>query len=288
MKVSHTKKFNKEISLKHGLYVVSTPIGNLEDITLRALNTLKNSDYVLCEDTRNSIKLLNYYKIKNKLLRYYKFNEKNMTTKILGLLKEKKSISIISDAGTPTISDPGIILINKCIEEKINIYSIPGPSALTSALSVCGFNEKFIFIGFLPKKTSEIEHIINKISNLDYSIVIFIPARKINFLLELFKKYFNGRKIFIAKEMTKIYESYIREDIENIDVNIKLKGELTVILSQNKNLKKQSNELLDITKQEIKQMLKKYSHKDVVEFISKKENLSKKIVYNYCLKIKKN
>ena len=90
MKVSHTKKFNKEISLKHGLYVVSTPIGNLEDITLRALNTLKNSDYVLCEDTRNSIKLLNHYKIKNKLLPYHKFNEKNMTTKILEFLKEKK------------------------------------------------------------------------------------------------------------------------------------------------------------------------------------------------------
>tara|TARA_B100000029_G_scaffold374700_1_gene369025 strand:- start:799 stop:1647 length:849 start_codon:yes stop_codon:yes gene_type:complete len=276
---------NKQQSINKGLYLVSTPIGNMEDITFRALNVLKKSDVILCEDTRRSSKLLYYYEIKNKLLPYHKFNEKKVSDKVISLLKEKKIISLICDAGTPTISDPGMILVNRCVNENLNIYPIPGPSAVTSAMSISGFNEKYLFYGFLNKKEKELEKVLNNLSNLDYSLIFFIPATKINFYISKFKNYFLDREILIAKEMTKIHEETIRGRIKSINnLPRDLKGELTVVLSEkirDKNIKKQITESVRI---EIKRMLKKYTHKDVVEFISKKENLPKKIVYNFCLK----
>jgi len=279
---------NKEQIIAPGLYLVSTPIGNMEDITLRALNILKKSDIILCEDTRRSGKLLSYFQIKNKLLPYHKFIEKKITNKIIESIKENKVVSLISDAGTPTISDPGAILINKCVEENLSIYPIPGPSAVTSAVSVSGFSDKYLFYGFLTKKKGELENVFKNISNLDYSIIFFIPASKINFYIPEFKKYFFDRKIIIAKEMTKIHEEFIRSKVESMNtISKSLKGELTIVLSEKikeKNFKKEINESVKI---EIKKMLKKYSHKDVVEFISKKENLPKKMIYNFCLKLRK-
>ena len=174
---------NKQQTLNKGLYLVSTPIGNMEDITLRALNVLKKSDIILCEDTRRSSKLLNHYNIKNKLLPYHKFNEKKVSDKVIGFLKDNKIISLISDAGTPTISDPGMILVNRCVSENLNIYPIPGPSAATSAISISGFNEKYIFYGFLNKKEKELKKMFNNLSNLDYSLIFFIPASKLNFYI---------------------------------------------------------------------------------------------------------
>ena len=143
---------NKEQIIAAGLYLVSTPIGNMEDITLRALNVLKKSEIILCEDTRRSGKLLSYFKIESKLLPYHKFNEKKVSNKIIDYIKKNKTISLISDAGTPTISDPGMILVNKCVEENLNIYPIPGTSAVTSAVSVSGFSDQYLFYGFLTKK----------------------------------------------------------------------------------------------------------------------------------------
>ena len=131
-----------------GLYIVSTPIGNLEDITLRALNVLKNSDKILCEDTRRSLKMLNYYSIKKELISYHKFNEKKLTSSIIGLIKKGKKISLISDAGTPVLSDPGLILLKECIKNKVKIFPIPGVSAVTTAMSVSGFDDKFFFLWF--------------------------------------------------------------------------------------------------------------------------------------------
>tara|TARA_Y100000590_G_C15672576_1_gene996798 strand:+ start:726 stop:1577 length:852 start_codon:yes stop_codon:yes gene_type:complete len=278
---------NTQQTIKPGLYIVSTPIGNLEDITFRAINLLKKSDLILCEDTRRSLKLLSSFEIKNKLFPYHKFNEKKATDKIINLIKKNKIISLISDSGTPIISDPGRILVNKCIEEKIDVYPVPGASAVTSAISIAGFKDQYLFYGFLPKKEKEIESILNNISNINYSIVFFVPAVKINYYLSKFKKYFTSRKILIAKEMTKIHEEYFRGKIELIqNLAETLKGELTVVISEKigqKNVKKEINESVKI---EIKKMLKKYSHKDVVDFFSKKENLPKKIVYDFCLKIK--
>ena len=149
---------NKQQKISPGLYLVSTPIGNMEDITLRALNVLKKSDTILCEDTRRSGNLLTYYGIKNKLLPYHKFNEKKVSNKIIELIKNNKIVSLISDAGTPIISDPGLILVKKCVNEKINIYPIPGPSAVTSAVSISGFSDRYLFYGFLSKKKSELEN----------------------------------------------------------------------------------------------------------------------------------
>jgi len=279
---------NKEQTVGPGLYLVSTPIGNMEDTTLRALNVLKKSDIILCEDTRRSGKLLSNFQIKSKLIPYHKFNEKKVSNKVIDFIKNDKIVSLISDAGTPVIADPGMILVNKCIEENLNVHPIPGSSAVTSAFSVSGFSDQYLFYGFLTKEENKLENVLKNLSNLDYSIIFFIPASKINFYISKFKKYFFGRKIVIAKEMTKIHEKFIRGKVESIEnFTEPLKGELTIVLSEvikKKNIKKEINESVKI---EIKKMLKKYSHKDVVEFISKKENLAKKMIYNYCLKLKK-
>ena len=279
---------NKQQTVSSGLYLVSTPIGNMEDITFRALNVLKKSNIILCEDTRRSGKLLSYFQIKNKLIPYHKFNEKKISTKVIDAIKKNKVISLISDAGTPTISDPGIVLVNKCIDEKLSVHPIPGPSAVTSAMSVSGFGNQYLFYGFLTKKENELDKILNNLCNLDYAIVFFVPASKINFFILRFKKYFVDRKILIAKEMTKIHEHLIREKIESIRTfSESIKGELTVVLSSKINAKNYKREINESVKVEIKKMLKKYSHKDVVEFISKKENLPKKLIYDFCLKLKK-
>ena len=288
MQFRHQMDKNKQQTINPGLYLVSTPIGNMEDITFRALNILKKSDIVLCEDTRRSGKLLSYFKIKNKLIAYHKFNEEKVSKGIIDSIKKNKIVSLISDAGTPTISDPGMILVKKCIQENLFVFPVPGPSAVTSAVSASGFSDKYLFYGFLVKKEKELEKILNSLSNIDYSLVFFIPASKINFYINQFKKYFLDRKIVIAREMTKIHEEFIRSKVElikNLPPNIK--GELTVVLSEKKKEKKIKKEITESVKIEIRKMIKRYSHKDVVQFISKKENLPKKIIYEYCLKLKK-
>ena len=275
-------------SVLPGLYLVSTPIGNMEDITLRALNILKKSDIILCEDTRRSGKLLSHFKIESKLLAYHKFNEKQVSSKIINFIKQNKIVSLVTDSGTPTISDPGMILVRQCIEENLKIYPVPGPSAVTTAMSASGFSDQYIFYGFLPKKENQADNILKKLSHFNYSIVLFIPATKINFYMLKFKKYFFDRKIVIAKEMTKIYEEFIRGEVDSIEkLDIYLKGELTIVFSEKSISKKNKNIISESVKIEIRKMLKKYSHKDVVDFISKKEKLSKKVIYNFCLKLKK-
>ena len=279
---------NKEQIINPGLYLVSTPIGNMEDITLRALNVLKKSDIILCEDTRRSGKLLSYFQIESTLLSYHKFNEKKVSNKIIDSIRKNKVVSLISDAGKPTISDPGMILVNKCVEENLKVYPIPGSSAVTSAVSASGFSDQYLFYGFLTKKENELKNVLKSLSNLDYSIVLFIPASKINFYISKFKKYFFDRKIVIAKEMTKIHEEFIRSKVETIkNLSESLKGELTVVLSKKIKEKNVKQVITESVKVEIKKMLKKYSHKDTVEFIAKKENLPKKMIYKFCLKLRK-
>ena len=279
---------NKQQTISSGLYLISTPIGNMEDMTFRALNVLKNSDMILCEDTRRSVKLLSYFKIKKKLQPYHKFNEKRVSNEIVNSIKNNSIISLISDAGTPSISDPGMILVNKCVKENLSIHPVPGASAVSTAVSVSGFRDQFLFYGFLTKKENELNNILKNLCNLNFSIVFFIPASKINFYILKFKEYFPDRKIVIAREMTKIHEEFIRNDIRLIkSLPSNLKGELTVILSEKNKEKNIKKEIAESVRIEIKQMLKKYSHKDVVTFISKKENLSKNMVYDYCLKLKK-
>jgi len=273
---------------KPGLYIVSTPIGNLDDITLRSLEVLKKSDIILCEDTRRSLKLLNHYKIKKKLVSYHKFNEQKELKKVIEYLNEGKILSLISDAGTPTLSDPGLLLVKTCVEKKIDIFPLPGPSSITAATSISGFDDKFLFYGFLPKTENDLIKVLNKLKSFDFSLVFFIPGIKINFYLKFFKEYLSGRDIVIAREITKLHETFYRCSVNAIKPFVStLKGELTVVISKiyHNNVLIESDE--DITKQ-AKKYLKKYSLKDVVELISKKEKLSKKKVYEICLKIKNN
>jgi len=289
MQFSSKENIDKKQEIKSGLYVVSTPIGNLEDMTLRAIYILKNSDLILCEDTRTSIKLLKKFNISAKMISYHKFNEKKRLGKIIQIIKNNKIVSLISDAGTPVISDPGMILIKECIKNNIALHPIPGPSAVTSALSVSGFDEKFLFYGFLPNSETQIKNEIKNLCDFPYSIIFFVSSNKINKVIKIFKIFFSERKIMIAKEMTKIYESFIRKDVNSLDVlKYNLKGELTVVISNKLNVKKKSlNQLGESVRSEIKLMLKKYSSKDVSNFISKKEKISKKIIYDYCINLKK-
>ena len=231
-----------ELFSKH-LYIVSTPIGNLDDITLRALEVLKKSHIILCEDTRRSIKLLNHYNIKKKLISYHKFNERKQIKNIIQHFNEGKILSLISDAGTPLLSDPGRFLVNECIKNEIQVVPIPGVSSITSAVSVSGFKEQFLFYGFLPKTLKELEKVLNILSQIKISQVFFIPSRKINFYIKNFKNFFSGRKILIAREITKIHESFIRSDIDNLEIfKDPIKGELTVVVSEDEILTKKFDE----------------------------------------------
>ena len=279
---------NKQQTVSSGLYLVSTPIGNMEDITFRSLNVLKKSNIILCEDTRRSGKLLSYFQIKNKLLPYHKFNEKKICSTVIDSIKKDKVVSLISDAGTPVISDPGLILVNQCIYENLNVYPIPGPSAVTSAMSISGFNDKYLFFGFLPNSERQIEKELEKLRQFPYTIIFFVSPQKINKILKYFKRFFHNRNILIAREMTKIYEEYIRGNIKTFKLfDNRPKGELTVVVSNIFENGKKLNVLNQSIKKEIINMLKKYSSKDVASFMSRKEDISKKIVYDYCLKQKK-
>ena len=271
--------------LSYGLYIVSTPIGNLSDITIRAINILENSDYILCEDTRISKKLLGRYKIKSKLISNHKFNEIKNLNKIIRILKSEKIVSLVSDAGTPAISDPGRIIINECIKNKINIYPIPGPSAVSTAVSISGFSEKYFFYGFFPSKKKDLNNDLKSLSNIKGSIVFFISPNKINDCIEHLKTFFSGRKILIGREMTKFFEEYIRTDIDNLKPFHKTpKGELTLVISENNN---NLISLNDADKKKIKKMIKNFSVRDIVKLITEGKEISKKEVYNYCLSIKK-
>ena len=282
--IVNSKTSNRE--LKKGLYLVPTPIGNLKDITFRALETLRKSDFILCEDTRVSKNLLNKYKINTKLVSNHKFNEKKNLSKIIDILKKGLIVSMISDAGTPNISDPGNLLVNECLKNDIEIIPLPGPSAVTTALAASGFSDKFFFYGFFPEKNNEILKILETTKKLDSSIIFFISAKKINKIIPYLKKEFSGRKILICREMSKLYEEFIRLDIDELKLfEKKLKGELTIVISEKLN-KKNSLELSESDKRTIKQMINKLSIKDITNFIHKNNPVSKKIIYKYCVDIK--
>ena len=272
---------------KKSLYLVSTPIGNLNDISLRAIETLKRSDYILCEDTRISKNLLEKYQIKSNLIANYKFNEKRNVVKIIKLINQGSLISLISDAGTPGISDPGSILVNECIKNNINIIPIPGASAVISAVSISGFSEKFFFYGFFPEKDKILKEDLENLSKLNSSIVFFISPKKINKNIPLIKKNFKGRKILICREMTKFYEEYKRSKVEDLEpLKSNLKGELTIVISEKIHDKKASQTLDESDKRLIKAMINKLSIKEITDLIIRKNDISKKIIYDYCLKIK--
>jgi 16S rRNA (cytidine1402-2'-O)-methyltransferase len=272
---------------ENGLYLVSTPLGNLKDITLRAIEVLQQSHYILCEDTRVSKNLLDKYQIKSKLISNHKFNEKKNVIKIIEYLKSGKIISLISDAGTPSISDPGSILVNECINSEIRVIPIPGPSAVTAAVSISGFSDKFLFCGFLPDKKQHLSDELKKFSEFENSLVFFISPKKINKIIPEIKKNFIGRKIVFCREITKMYEEFIRKNVNELELFEKEpKGELTVIISEKKINKNISQKLTESDKNIINKMINKLSTKEITNILSQSTKVSKKEIYNYCLKLK--
>ena len=280
----HDKLLNK---LKPGLYCVATPIGNLGDITLRALEVLKKCDLILCEDTRVSKKLLNHFKIKKQLISYHKFNEREKVEEIIKSLAQKKIICLISDAGTPTISDPGRLLIQECVNNSIDIFPIPGPSSVGAGISISGFSDRYLFLGFLPEKKKILYNTLEKASNHGCTVIFFISPNKLHKIISDLKIYFPKREILICREITKFHEEYIRISSDNLDdLIISKKGEVTVIISENKNIQKKLIELKESDKKEIKKLLKTKTVKNVVEIICSEKKIQKKAVYSFCLEVK--
>ena len=265
--------------LKKGLYLVPTPIGNLGDITLRSLEILKNSDCILCEDTRVSKNLLDKFEIKIKIISNHKFNETQNLSKIINLLKEGQIISLVSDAGTPTISDPGAILVNECIKNNIDVIPLPGASAVTTAISASGFSDKYFFYGFFPEKEKNLKENLNFLSELNVCLVFFISPKKINKIIPHIKKYFAGRKILICREISKYYEEYIRCLVNDLNIFDKEpKGELTIVISDKKMIKKTSQILSESDKNIIKKMTNKLSTKEIAGLISEISKDRKSVV----------
>lgn len=271
---------------KKGLYIVSLPIGNLKDISFRAKITLENSDYILCEDTRNSLKFLNFYKISKKLISFHRFNEDKLKDKIIKDLKDEKIISLIADAGTPTISDPGKNLITEVHRHKINIFPIPGASAPVAAYSVSGFRENFFFNGFIPKKINEANKLFKRLKKIDSVLIFFLPSRDLKKYQTIITNNFKGMEFFIAREITKIHETYIRDKVENMKLYLQenTKGELTLLID-NYYTKYSKNNPVDITR-EIKLLIDKMKSKDISEYLGNKYKLNKKIIYKKIIEIK--
>lgn len=272
------------------LYVVGTPIGNLEDITLRALKILKEVDGIICEDTKKSIIILEKYGIKKTLFSYFKPKEKEKSEKILDMLEEGKNLALISDAGTPLISDPGTIIVSEAHKRGIKVVSIPGPSSVTSALSVSGFSsDRFIFEGFLPKKSGEIEKRLNLIKDLPHTIVFFVPGRDLRKSLEFILKCLGNRKVCIARELTKYYEEVKIGDIEEVLECLEdVKGEVTLIVegTSESDFKSKWDEDF-IKKFVIEKMKQGFSFKDVVK-LKEVENVKRNQLYKIWQEVKNN
>ena len=278
------------------LYVVATPIGNLNDITYRAIDVLNSVDIIACEDTRQSLKLLNHYNIKKKLVAYHKFNEKNKSASIINDLLAGKDIAIITDAGTPCISDPGYVLIKEAQEKGIKVFGIPGASACITALSISGINSsEFSFIGFLPTDNTKFKSQIDKIEkSLINTFIIYESPKRILKLIEKLCTFFPDANVFIASDLTKIHErSFYGKiyDVLNIisnDSNIE-KGEYVIILEKNKIIEDVIEESsLSLEAMLVDTMIKeKCSIKDAIKIICEKnKDIKKNDLYDASLNLK--
>jgi 16S rRNA (cytidine1402-2'-O)-methyltransferase len=274
-----------------GLYIVSTPIGNLADISIRSLSALSLSSLILCEDTRTSKKLTTKYGIKNSLKAFHKFNSTKEIPNILRKLKEGLIVSIISDAGTPLISDPGESLVNKCIEEKISVYSIPGASSVLGSVVVSGIDaSKFTFLGFSPQVKKLKENFLEKIIYSNETVIIFESPKRLKKLLLTLIENIPSRKIAVIRELTKKNEEVVRGVpqfiYDQFNDRINIKGEITLVIEGTDFDKKNqfSNDEISVL---INLYRKTLSDKDIVTKISNKFNVSKRVVYQLIIDSKK-
>ncbi|HOE13413.1 MAG TPA: 16S rRNA (cytidine(1402)-2'-O)-methyltransferase [Candidatus Saccharicenans sp.] len=222
------------MSQKGRLFVVSTPIGNLEDISQRARRVLGEVEAIACEDTRQTIKLLNFLGLKKRLISYFQPRERQKIPLIISLLEEGKDVALVSDAGTPGISDPGFPLIRAAIDQGIQVVPIPGPSALTAALSAAGLpTHRVLFLGFPPPKKVALKNFLQKIAEEEATLVFFLPMRKFNQFIEVALEVLGPREAVLAREITKVHEEFIRGKLDNLALKItedKIKGEATLII----------------------------------------------------------
>ena len=263
------------------LYVVATPIGNLEDITLRAINILKEVDLIAAEDTRHTLKLLNHLNISKTLISYHRHNENIKTDILIKELKQGKNIALVSDAGTPGICDPGEEVIKKCIEEDIKVISIPGPCALINALICSGLDTKeFVFIGFLSLNKKNRKEKLKEIENITKTIILYEAPHKLEKTLKDLKEIIGNRKIVLARELTKIHEEYIREDINSLMEKAKaIKGEIVLIIEGAE--KKEESDLLELSLEEHYEYYKQkgLNKKEIIKQIAKDRNVNKNEIY---------
>jgi len=280
----------KNAVMKNGLYIVSTPIGNLGDISSRAIETLKNSDIIICENPKHSLKLLSKLDIKKKLISLHDYNEEIVINKIRDELNNKK-LSLISDAGSPLISDPGYKLVKFCIENNVYVTTIPGASSIISALQICSIPvNKFIFHGFLPKTNKNINDFVNLLKESDQTSVFFVSSHKILLFLETLKIVMNDRKVAICKEITKINERVFVGFSEEILKEFKQSsknslGEFVVVVEGVNNSKKSSVGINIETIGILKKLLKRFSLTDTVEIVHKIGSIGKKELYKKVLEI---
>ena len=270
------------------LYLVATPIGNLKDITYRAVEVLQSVDCIAAEDTRNTLKLLNYLKIKKPLISYYKESEKIKSNILIEKLKKGENIAIVSDAGTPAISDPGEEIVRAAIENNIKIVPIPGACALINALIASGFNTReFIFIGFLSNNNKEKKEKIQELKNENKTIILYEAPHKLKSTLEIIKENMGDRNIVLARELTKIHEEFIRGNISEILDKIEIiKGEYVIIIegTEKKDIEKEFLNTLSLEEHYKYYENKKIEKKEIIKMIAKDRNVNKNEIYKYFIK----
>lgn len=269
--------------MKGTLYVVATPIGNLEDITLRALRILNEVDLIAAEDTRQTLKLLNHFEISKPLMSYHRHNEDIKSDILIEKLKNGENIALVSDAGTPGICDPGEEVIKKCIEEEIVVIPIPGACAMINALIASGIDTKeFCFLGFLPLNKKLRKEKIEEIKNSNKTIILYEAPHKMKNTLEDLKDILQNRKIVLARELTKIHEEFIRQDINQLLERIEnIKGEMILIIEGNKNTENSENQLNELTLEEHYKYYEEQGleKKEIIKKIAKDRNVSKNDIY---------
>ena len=268
------------------LTIISLPIGNLKDITIRALEELQSSDLIFCEDKRITIKLLNHYNIKNKLMSYNEHSDRGTREFIVNEIEKGKSISLVSDAGTPLISDPGYKLIKELKKKNLTVTSCPGPSSPITAITLAGLpSDKFFFSGFLPVKSKARKDYLLKIKNIESTIIFFESPNRIVKSLETILEIFGDRNIAICRELTKKFEEVITlkvsEAIKNLSSRDNIKGEIVIVIEGE--VKKDKSQNLEAI---LKDALKSMSLSDAAKEISNYTNFSKKEVYNAALVLK--
>ncbi len=264
------------------LYFIATPIGNLNDISLRALETLKSVDLIACEDTRHSLKLLNAFEIKKPLIAYHKFNEKRQAEALIEELKNGKNIAVISDAGTPVISDPGNVLTKMLSDENIEYTVIPGATAFVSALILSGLDaSKFTFIGFLPEKTKDRESLLKEYKNAKETLIFYSAPHDVNNDLKTLFKVFGNRNASAVKEITKMHETVYRFSLENAYIE-EPKGEFVLLVEGAKEVESEFNGLTE--EEHINLYISRgLSKKEAIKKVAEERGISKNSLYKYTI-----